>query len=62
MRALKFNGGYINYFVVNREKMPFISTTVQSKLVHRAVCSNDQKLLQKCIDDLKNIAFVSISY
>ena len=42
--------------------MPFISTTVQSKLVHRAVCSNDQKLLQKCIDDLKNIAFVSISY
>jgi hypothetical protein len=44
----------------NREKVPFVSSTPHSKLILRAVKLNDSKLLQQLINDVSNVALVSV--
>ena len=39
--------------------MPFVSSIVQSKMVHRAVKMNDMKLLKKLVDDVDHVHSVS---
>lgn len=40
------------------ENIPFVSSVVQSKLLHRAVVLEDQKLLQKLINDVDHVCKV----
>lgn len=42
-----------------REKVPFVSTLAQSKLVLRAAVQNDVKLLKELIEDRDHVARVS---
>ena len=45
---------------MHREKIPFISTVIHSKLVMRAVCLKDLKLLESYVKDTAHVSEVTI--